>query len=269
MKKGLRITLWVLLALVVVLVVAFNLYADRAIKWGIEKAGASALKVKVGLDKANLSILGGSLGLRNLVISNPEAYQNKTFLQLKNGSVKVRTSTLLSGTIRISEIKLEGISVVLEQRGVVSNNIQDILKNLPADDKTEKTEGKKLHIDSLEMTDISVSVKVLPVPGKPDTVSLKLPPIKMKDLGSDGKMTTSALVSKIIVAISAGIAENGAGLIPDDIIKPLNGTLKNLGQLSGQLLKESKDVSEGLLKTGKGLGESLQGIVNPKKDEKK
>jgi hypothetical protein len=267
MKKKIKIVLLVVFALVVVIVVAFNLYADRAIKWGIEKAGSGALKVPVSLDKANLSILGGSLGLKNLVISNPEAYQNKTFLQLQNGSVKVNTWTLLSNTIHISEIKLNGIKVVLEQRGAVSNNIQDILKNLPASDKTTQAEGKKLRIDYLELTDISVQVKLLPLPGKVDTIPLKLPPIKMTDIGNDGKTDTAALVRKIIVAISAGIAKSGAGLLPDDITKSLNSTLKGLGQIGGQLLEGGKNIGEGVGGKIKDIGGVLQGLVKPKKEE--
>jgi hypothetical protein len=263
MKKRIKIVLLVVFALVVVIVVAFNLYADRAIKWGIEKAGSGALKVPVSLDKANLSILGGSLGLKNLVISNPEAYQNKTFLQLQNGSVKVNTWTLLSNTIRIPEIKLNGINFVLEQKDIRSNNLQDILKNISAG------EGKKLRIDYLELTDIFVQVKLLPLPGKVDTIQLKLPPIKMKDLGNDGKMDTAALVRKIIVAISADIAESGAGLLPDDITKSLNSTLKGLGQIGGQLLEGGKNIGEGVGEKVKDIGGALQGLVKPKKEEEK
>jgi hypothetical protein len=261
-------------ALVVVIVVAFNLYADRAIKWGIEKAGSIALKVPVGLESANLSVLGGSLSLKNLSIGNPHEYQHKQFLELKNASVKIKPASLFSGTIRIPEIKLNGINVVLEQKDIRSNNLQDILKNLPASDKTTQAEGKKLRIDYLELTDIFVQVKLLPLPGKADTIPLKLPPIKMKDLGNDGKMDTAALVSKIIVAISAKIAESGAGLLPDDITKSLNSTLKGLGQFGGQLLEGGKTIGEGLKKTGEGvggkvkdIGGALQGLVKPKKEE--
>ena len=215
--KILRIVVIVLLLLILVVSIGGRLYGGRLVKWGIEKAGSNALKVPVGLEKANLSILGGSLSLKNLSIGNPSEYQHKQFLELKTGSIKVKTASLLGSTIRIPEIKLNGINVVLEQKDIRSNNIQDILKNISAGeekqaDKTKQAEGKKLRIDYLELTDISVQVKLLPLPGKVDTIPLKLPPIKMKDIGNDGKTDTAALVSKIIVAISAGIAESGAGL---------------------------------------------------------
>ena len=274
--KILRIAAIVLLLVILIVLIAGRLYGDRLIKWGVEKAGSSALKVPVGLESANLSILGGSLSLKNLSIGNPPEYQHKQFLELKNASVKIKPASLLSGTIRIPEIKLNGINVVLEQKDIRSNNLQDILKNLPASDKTTQTEGKKLRIDYLELTDISVQVKLLPLPGKVDTIPLKLPPIKMTNIGNDGKTDTAALVSKIIVAISAGIAESGAGLLPDDLTKSLNSTLKGLGQIGGQLLEGGKTIGEGLKKTGEGvggkvkdIGGALQGLVKPKKEEEK
>ena len=279
MKKSfkiLRIAAIVLLLVILIASITGKIYGDRLVKWGIEKAGSSALKVPVGLEKASLSILGGSLGLKNLSIDNPSEYKNKQFLELKSGQIKVKVASLLGDTIRIPEIKLNGVSVVLEQKDIRSNNIQDILKNISAGeeksaDKTKQTEGKKLHIDYLELTDISVKVKLLPLPGRADTIPLKLPPIKMKDIGNDGKTDTAALVSKIIVAISAGIAESGAGILPDDLTKSLNSALEGLG---GQMLEQGKDLGEELKKAGEGVGDkvkdiggALQGIVKPKKEE--
>jgi hypothetical protein len=278
--KILRIVAIVLLLVILIVSIAGKIYGGRLIKWGVEKAGSSALKVPVGLGGANLSILGGSLSLKNLSIGNPPEYQHKQFLELKNASVKIKPASLLSGTIRIPEIKLNGINVVLEQKDIRNNNLQDILKNISAGegkiaDKTKQAEGKKLRIDYLELTDISVQVKLLPLPGKVDTIPLKLPPIKMKDIGNDGKTDTAALVSKIIVAISAGIAESGAGLLPDDLTKSLNSTLKGLGEIGGQLLEGRKTIGEGLKKTGEGvggkvkdIGGALQGLVKPKEEKK-
>ena len=274
-KKIVKITLLVLVVLIIVIVVAFNLYADKALKWGVEKGGASALKVPVGLGKANLSLIGGSLGLQNFTIANPPDYTNKQFLDLKSASVKVKTASLLSDVIEIPEIKLNGVNVVLEQKGIRSNNIQDLLNNISAgaeqpaqSDKTKQEGGKKLHIEYLEITDIIVQVKLLPLPGKTDTFPLPIPPIKMTDLGNDGTMTTGKLVSKIIVAISQGIAESGAGILPDDMVNSFKDSLKNIGS---QLLDTGRELGEGLKDAGKdaadkvkGLGDSLKGIIKPK-----
>jgi hypothetical protein len=258
--KIVRIVVIVVLAVIIVAVAAAGIFGGRALKWGIEKAGSSALGVAVKVNKASLSILGGKVGLKELTISNPAEYQNKTFLELQDGRVAVSAGSLLKDTIEIKEIKLDGMKVVLEQKGL-TNNIQQILKNVSAN-QPAKAEGKKLHIDSLEMTNISVNVKLLTLPGG----ALKLPPITLTDIGNDGKMTTAGLVSKIIVAISAGIAESGAGILPDDITGSLNSSLKQLGQMSQSLMKGGKEI----LKTGdkgvKDITEGLKGLIKPKKE---
>ncbi len=280
-KTILKIAVAALIVLIIVIVVAFNLYANKAVKWGVEKGGTSALKVPVTLGNANLSLLGGSLGLQKFTIANPPEYKNKLFIDLNSVNVKVNLSSLMSNIIDIPEIKLNGMKVVVEQRGIKSNNIQDILNNISAGEKAPAPEaktqpaeggGKKLHIDNLELTGIVVQVKLLPIPGRADTIPLILPPIRMKDLGNDGTMTTGALIKKIIVAISQGIAESGAGILPDDLLNPLKDSLKGLGQLGGALLEQGKnlggdlkDAGKGAAEKVKGLGDSLKGII-PKKE---
>jgi hypothetical protein len=269
-----------ILVLIIAIVVVFNLYADKALKWGVEKGGTSALKVSVGLGKASLSLLGGSLGLQDFAIANPPGYNNKLFLDLKNASFKVKISSLLSNVIEIPEIKLDGVNVVLEQKDILRNNIQEIINNISSGEKaptpaekTQQASGKKLHVNNLEITGVKVQVKLLPLPGRLDTIPLALPPIRMKDLGNDGTMTTGQLLRKIVAAISQSITENGTKILPADILNPMKDSLKGLGQLSGAILEQGKNLGDGLKDAGKGVGEkvkglgdSLKGIITPKKE---
>jgi hypothetical protein len=106
-------------------------------------------------------------------------------------------------------------------------------------------------------------------------MSLKLKPIRMTNLGGDNKLDTAGLVSKILVALSGGIAEQGVGILSDDIIKPLSGELQKLtGSLldeSGKLLKGGADAGKGIIDGGKDLGkgitEGIGGLLKPKKKE--
>jgi hypothetical protein len=236
LRKMLTIILVVIVALAIVAVVFVNLFADRAVKIGIETAGTKALNVGVSVDDVDLSILGGKLALQNLLIKNPPGYQHDKLLQLKNGSVAVDVRSLMSDIVNVREIKLNGVDVTLEQRGISGNNLQDIIKGMPAQPKTEgepEKPGKKLHVDTLEISDITVNVKLLPVPGKADTVTLKLAPIKMTDLGGDNKLDTAALSGKILVAIAEGVAQQGAGILPDEMLIEVNaGQNRRTGQRS-------------------------------------
>ena len=287
MKKSLKIIYTVaavIAILIIVAVIAVNLFADSAVEMAIESAGTKALQVNVAVDDVDLSILGGKIGFRNLVIDNPPDYKHERLLELGQASIAVQTGSLLSDIVNIKDIRLDGVNVVLEQRGVTSNNLQDIMKSLPAKE-TEPAEpaepgGKKLHIDNLEITNAQVNVKLLPVPGKAHTLNLKLAPIKMTDLGGENDIDTVALVRKVLLALAGGIAQQGADILPEEMLGSLTSQLGKLGALptafvdkGGKVLDAGKDVGGGAIKGAgsatKGVTDGIKGLFKPKEDEDK
>ena len=267
--KALRIVLLAILILVIAALVLIDIFGERAVKIGIEAAATKTLNVGVSIDEVDLSILGGKLGIENLSINNPPGYQHDKLLELKDGEIQVEVRSLLSDVVKIREIKLDGVSVVLEQKGL-SNNLQDVIKTISARSKAKgepRRFGKKLHIDNLEITNVEVKVKLLPVPGKMDTVPLKLSPIKMTDLGSDNKLDTAVLSGKILLAIADGIAEQGVGVLPKEIVNPLKLTLDATLDIGKAATKEGGKLIEAGKDVGKGVVEGLKGLLKPKKDE--
>ena len=261
--KAIRIILLAILMLVVVVVLAIVLFSESILKTRIQAAASKALGVEVSIDDVDLSILGGKLGLENLVIKNPRGYQHDKLLELKETQVAVNTRSLLGDTVNIREIKLDGMNLVLEQRGISSNNLQDVIKSIQTKDKQTKPSGKKLHIDELEISDVTVKVKLLPVP-----VPLKLKPIKMTNLGSDDKLDAAKLSSKILLALAGGIAEQGVGVLPDEILNPLKNELKRLGKLPGALLEEGGKILKEGTDLGKDLTEGIGGLLKTKEKKK-
>jgi len=270
MKTPIKIVygiLFVIIVLVIVVVALVHLFGNQALKTGIETAATKTLNVAVSVGDVDLSIVGGRVGLQNLIINNPQGYQYDRLLELKAAKIEVDVWSLLSDTVKIKEIKLDGANVVLEQKGF-SNNIKDVIKSIPAKkEQPAEPSGKKLHIDNLEITNITVNVKLLPVPGKADTLTLKLAPIKMTDLGGDNKLNTAALSSKILLAIASGIAEQGTGLLPKEMIGSLASELKRVGALTGTLLGESSEILETGKDAGKEIIEGVKGLLKPKKEE--
>jgi hypothetical protein len=272
MKKLQKISLIILsviLIVVLVVVITITFFGDHALKTGIEIAGSEALGVAVTVADVDLSIFRGKLGLQNLSIDNPPDYQLDKLLEMKDARVDVGIKSLLSDVVNIEEIKLDGVNVTLEQKGITRNNIQDILKTISGKEE-EKGEqqaepsGKKLHIDNLEISNVTVNAKLLPVSGKADTMTLTLAPIKMTDLGGDNKMDIADLSGKILMAIAKGIAEKGAGRLPDNIIGPLNDELKQLGEISKTLLKERDKILDVEKDLDKNITEGIKGLFKPK-----
>ena len=272
--KALRVIVLAILILIILAVVAVNLFAEHAVRVGIQTAATKTLNVGVSVSNVDLSIIGGKLALQNLLISNPPGYQHDKLLELKNAKIEVDVKSLLSDVVNIKEIKLDGVNVVLEQRGVSGSNLQDIIKAIsggPKDKDKSETSGKKLHIDVLEISDVTVQVKLLPVPGKADTVTLKLSPIRMTNLGSDNKLDTAALSGRILLAIANGVAKQGVGTLPKDIVDTITSTLGKTIDISKGIIESKEGIGKEIIKStediGKGITEGLKGFLKTKKEE--
>ena len=168
----------------------------------------------------------------------------------------------MQDTVHIKEIKLDGMDLVIEQKGF-SNNLQEIIKALPneKEQQGQVPAGKKLVVDDLEITNVRVKVKLLPVPGKADTVTLNLTPIKMTNLGGDNKLDTAKLSAKIMVAITQGIVQQGAGLLPGDMLKTMNSTLGEVTNIGKAAVEEGKKAIE----SGTGILKGATDLLKPKK----
>jgi len=260
----------VILVLLIVGVVAIGLFADSAVKAGIESAGSKALNVKVSVEDVDLSIISGSLGLGDLVIGNPPGYQHDSLLQLNKADIKVDTRSLLTDRVRINDIKMDGLNLVLEQKGI-SSNLNEVIKSIQHGPKTEaEPSGKKLNINNLDISNVVVTIKLLPVPGQADTVTLKLSPIKMTDLGSDDKLDTATLVGKILLAIAGGVAEQGAGVLPKDMVNTMTSTMGKVVDMGMDIIGGGTGAGQEAIKGTEDIGkltEGLKGILKPKQDQ--
>ena len=263
----------VIVVVLVVLVVAIQLFGGAIVKAGVEKAGSKAMKVPVSVDNISFSLFGGTVSINDLAVGNPDGYKIKNLLELGDLHVKADIKSFLSDTARIEYIKLDNMTVSIEQKGL-TNNLQEVLKALPKSDETEpESTEKNLQIDTLEITGVKVKVRLIPLPGEGENaVELTLAPIKMTDLGSNDKLSMAKLTGKILTAVAMGIAESGAGLLPEGLVGGITDTLGQQGaavvETTKELLDKSKDIGGDAIKSGKdigeGVGDALKGIFNNK-----
>ena len=261
-----------LLVLILVLALVFKLFGNQIMRTGIVAGAQKALQVPVRLDSIDLKLLAAEADLKNLEIDNPEGYEHPTFLKMGGAYMDLNVTSLLSDTIEITTFKLDDLSLVIEQKGMTSN-LKEILNNLPkkeAEEPEEKAGGKNVRINVLEINNIEVKADLLPVPGRATTVTLKVKPIRMENIGTGEKVNVAALTSKIIMAITAGVAEQGKDLLPTDMIGSLSKNLTEQGQKlfeSGQ--EATGDVVEGIQDVGKEATDAIKGIgdIFKKKEE--
>ncbi len=279
MKKILKKTVISILLLLLLVILSgvglIHFFGDKALKAGIETAATKALNVGVAVEEVSFSILGGTVDMRNLVINNPAGYQYEHLLELGSMHIACDIKSLLSDTVKIKEMKFDNMMVVIEQKGF-TNNLKEVLNALLSKDTAEEKAGaKNLLIEELEITNVKVKVKLLPIPGRTGTLELTLAPIRMSNLGSDDKLSAAKLSGKILSAIAVGISKEGADLLPKEITGPINDVLQNQGKVLIDTTKEvfdtsrelGKDVLEGGKDLGKGVGDALKGLFGGKKKE--
>ncbi len=270
LKKILTYVAVAIVVLLLVLIIGFNIFGAGMIKSAVEKAASTALGVPVTVKSINLAILRGQVEIKGLVVNNPPGYANPTLLELGDGIVNLDIGSVMSDTVKIQLVKLDSTKLTIEQKGL-TNNLNEILNNLPkgeqkAEQKKETQGGKNLIITKLEITGTNVNVKLLPVPGKSDTVSMNLDPIIMENLGSNSKLSVSELVGKVLGALATGVARQGPGLLPKDMVSNINSSI-------GSAFGEGAELGQGALKSttegGKSVVEGVKGLFGGSKDTNK
>ena len=248
-----------LLVLILAVVLIFKLYGNQLLRTAIVTGAQKALQVDVRLESIDVKVVAGKVDLKNMEIDNPEGYNHPTFLKLGHAYMDLDVPSLMSDTIEMDMVQLENINLVIEQKGK-TNNLKEILSNLPKSESTEPEpepepakEGaaKNFRIKGLEINNIEVKAKLLPVPGRADTVTLKIKPIRLEDLGTDEKIDAAGLTAKILKAISKGIAEQGTDVLPTEMIGSIGD---ELGKQGGALLEGSKDIGKSATDAIGGLG---------------
>ncbi len=273
---------WIIvILLLVILAVALiiNFAGNTIVKNAIEYGGTRALDVAVEVQEADLSLLKAKFTISDLIVANPPGFETDTMLELGNMTIDSSYGELLADPAVIEEIVLDDIQITLEQKGL-TNNIQEVLKNVSKKTPQEQTEkeGKKVVIKRLEIKGAVVNAKLLPIGGKEQTVKFKLEPIILENIGTDEPVNVATVSAKVLTALVAGIIKQGGGLLPDDITGALGGTLDSAVEVldtgveaGKKILESGKDLGEGvgdtIKGTGEGVKEGIEGIFKPKKQE--
>lgn len=218
-----RIRSLVVLLLVLTIVGAAGIFffANQAVKTAVEKAGSKTLSVDVTIAKAKASVFSGAVGLQEITVANPPGYQGPALLKLQLVNLTADTKSLLSKEILIKDMKLDNMEVFVEQKGL-QNNLYQVIKPLR---EPQRPTGKGLVIDNLEIKNVTVHVNPLSIPGQAQSMSFKLASIRMTELGRSEKMDTAVLISKIVLAVAEGIAQQGGGILPKETMGDLGSIL--------------------------------------------
>ncbi|MDD5135256.1 MAG: hypothetical protein PHP01_07590 [Phycisphaerae bacterium] len=263
-KSNLAGALFTVLVIVIIAVLAAPFFINGILKVAIEKAGSKQLGVGVSVDKVNLNIASGTITISGLAIKNPRDYEYEHILKVGTIAVKADVKSLLSDTVEVNQVDLKDTAVVIEQKGL-SSNLNDILKSMPKSKKetkpaAETKTGKNLHIASVDINSIAVTAKLLPIPGKSDSVTFNIKHLHFSDIGGAKKTTLADFTGKIFTEIAAAVATQGAGIIPADVLGSVNQSLESVNKAGEEILKTGQQAGEEIEKAT----ESLKGLFKKK-----
>lgn len=267
-----KVILGLLVCVVLVFVVAFVVgltYLGPLIKTSVEAAGPEITKVDVKLEGADVSVLSGKGILKGLIIGNPKGFKSPSAMKIDLASLAVDVRSLLSDKIVVKSVRLEAPEITFET-DLNSNNLSKLLENVQASvnavtggsgggsaggaSKESPGKAKKIQVDELVLAGAKVNVSASVLGGK--SLSLTLPDIEMKGLGSGGDgITPAELTQKILDAV----------------------TKETVSASMEAITKAGKAAAEGLLNSGKDaakklgadeVGKAAKGILDTFKGKK-
>jgi uncharacterized protein involved in outer membrane biogenesis len=214
-----------LLVILIVLILVINFFGGSLIKKGIETAAPGILGVPVTVEDVNFHLIAGKVGIKNLIIGNPEGFKSDYLFKLGTLKVSLNMRSLLSDTIIIEEIRVLEPGVNYEL-ALGSSNIGQLLENLegdePKEEKPEEAEpaeadpdkpAKTVIIERFEFTGGEIGVKAKMLAGQGITVSL--PDIVLRDLGKkeEGGVSLVDIIRDIIKAIAGAVTDVATGSV--------------------------------------------------------
>ncbi len=242
-------------AVFLVLIAVGWLMIDGLAKGAVERGGTYALGVPTTVQSVDLSLIGGSLEMDTLQVANPAGYATPHMMKSGRFRLQVVPGSVLSETVRVPLLQLDGLDIHIESKGLGSN-VGEILENVkklggekktaaPAEPAPAKEGGKKVAVDRVVIRNVVAHVRP-PLPGA-QPITVKLPAIEMNDVSSDKPISIAQLVGRLVPAILAGVLEQGEGLIPGDMLASLNtqvaGTVSALGAQATQLVQQTTEMA--------------------------
>ncbi len=251
------------LGIIAIIVVSMSL--NGLVKSGVETMGPKVMGVPVTLGEVDISLLSGGTDMRaslnELIIKNPEGYETDYAFSLPNIRVRVNRNSVLTDTVIVEEILIEGPAITFEGSLLGSNlgDIQDNVKRNTRSDsnheaeeeeKNEKHEEgkegeeaeKNVYIKKVTMKDAKINLSLFG--GKIEAIQLTLPDFELHDIGKESGGTSfqeasAKIFDAIYAAIIKAVTKSGK-LIPKG--------LEQFGESAEELGKSAEKVGKELLK---------------------
>ena len=256
MKKILLRVVLVIVVLLVLVVVVGWLKIDSLAKMATQRGVTYATGTPTKVESMNVSLLSGSVGLKQMVVSNPQGFTASPDL-LATGSFKlgVDVGSLFGPTVRVREFTLDGLELNIEQI-LGGSNVSTVIANLKRlsspSQQPKQPSGKTVAVDRIVIRNV-VARFYLPAQLAQRPIEVKLPEIQLNNVTSDnaGGVAISELTRRLLTAVLAAVAEKSQGLVPADVLggfnKDVGELVSSAGSQAAQLVNQAKGEALGKL----------------------
>ncbi|MEM6459783.1 MAG: hypothetical protein AAF710_10385 [Planctomycetota bacterium] len=276
MKKVLGIGSLVVLTLIVVGGVVLYFSLNGIVRGVVETQGTKATGVATTLDGVNLNPFGGSLGLSDFALANPEGFSNPTIFKLGSADAAVQIGSLLGGEETVvDKVHVDGAEVVVAfENGKL--NVQELLKQInenakPAEEGAEEEparEAKGILIKDLKITNTKVRGELALIPNTPPVaVDFVIADIQETDFReADTGAVIGYVIETVMLNTTTGLAENveNLGQVVGDLGAIGVEAVGRAGEEAGQAIE---DAGRAVDDVGKQLEEGLGGLLGGGKKE--
>ncbi|RLA57968.1 MAG: hypothetical protein DRR04_11990 [Gammaproteobacteria bacterium] len=234
-KKALIVVGGIVLVLAVLIWQVFaNL--DSIVAGVIEDVGSDVLKTEVSVSGVEIDLKASKAGIAGMTIANPGGYSSANLLEMEAIGVDIDLGSLDKDVLVINAIVIHNPKINFEGDADGGSNMQTLLDNINSgssdDSATTSTEETKMIINHFEFSGGLVNASSATKPG--ETTEIKLPPIKMSNIGkAEGGVTADVVANEItnelVGAIISAAARAGINKAVEEKKKSFFDKLKGDG----------------------------------------
>jgi hypothetical protein len=283
-KRG--VLKWIVLTVLIVLIVGGVIVFSRLneiVRSVVEKQSAASLNVPTKLEAANVSLLGGNVGLRNFQVGQPSGFVAPQLMSLGGVDVDASIGELRQDPVRVKHIAIRDPKLVIEMKGM-DFNIKKFIDQLPAGEAkpADESEPLKLIINDLQVRGATVVFRpdvaaVSALPGVGDALkgvkqeyTLTIPDLAMQNIGTGEGNQNGAQIKEVVTLLVTQLADKArqSDQLPPELRQILSLNVNDLKDLAKQkvgaeinkrLDKVSEDIQKKLPgETGAAVGEILK-----------
>lgn len=237
-----------LIAVIIITIAGLSLSLGKIARSAIEEAGSKMLGANIRVEEIDVSVLGGRLDIKNLIVGNPEGFVSDHAFALGEILVQLDIASVFSDTVVINSIAVKNPEINYEV-GMGKTNINTLLGNInsgkpagsAAEDNgagAETTGSKKVVIEDLLIKDAKVQAKL-----SATGAELKLPEIHLTNIGKEGdSVSFRQALGKVMAAVVASLAQT-------DLASLIGGnTMENATKAAKDLLDNVGGAIKGMFK---------------------